>query len=346
MEMLMWLSHSERALNANELCHALGVEIGSTDLDSQNIPAIETLLGCSLGLVTVEASSYTVRLVHYTLQEYLSGNTELFPSPHAMIAEVCLTYVNFECIRGLSPTLRQSPPETPLLNYASCYWGTHAKREITKNVNILALKLLDRFDKHVSSGMLLSRSSDNYDHDLRRSNPWGFTGLHCAAYLGIVEIAVGLLGVKKWDLDATDMAGNTAIMWAAKKGHGAIMKMLLEREGVTPNTMDKYDRTPLWWAAQCGYGDIVEMLLKRKDVAPDTPDNGGKTPLLMAVSKNHGEIVEMLLNREDVAPNTADEDGQLLLGAVKNGYGEIVEMLLKRQDVTPNTADEDSRTPL
>ena len=100
MEMLMWLSHSERALNTNELCHALGVEIGSTDLNSQNIPAIETLLGCSLGLVTVEASSYTVRLVHYTLQEYLSDNAELFPSPHAMIAEVCLTYVNFECKIG------------------------------------------------------------------------------------------------------------------------------------------------------------------------------------------------------------------------------------------------------
>jgi len=64
MDMLMWLSHSERPLNANELCHALGVEIGSADLDPQNIPAIETLLGCSLGLVTVEASSYTARLVH------------------------------------------------------------------------------------------------------------------------------------------------------------------------------------------------------------------------------------------------------------------------------------------
>ena len=84
----MWLSHSERPLDADELCHAMGVEIGTTDLNSQNIPTIETLLGCSLGLVTVEASTYTVRLVHYTLQEYLSNNTDLFPSSHSMIAEV------------------------------------------------------------------------------------------------------------------------------------------------------------------------------------------------------------------------------------------------------------------
>jgi len=79
----MWLSHSERPLNVNELCHALGVEIGSTDLNSREIPAIETLLRCSFGLVTVEAPSYPVRLAHYTLQEYLSTNTDLFHSPHS-----------------------------------------------------------------------------------------------------------------------------------------------------------------------------------------------------------------------------------------------------------------------
>jgi len=66
MEAPMWLSHSEEPLHANELCDALGVEIGSTDRNSHNIPAIETLLGCTLGLVTVEASPHAVCLVHYT----------------------------------------------------------------------------------------------------------------------------------------------------------------------------------------------------------------------------------------------------------------------------------------
>jgi len=41
----MWLSHSKGPLNVHELCDTLGVEIGSTDLDPQNIPAVETLLG-------------------------------------------------------------------------------------------------------------------------------------------------------------------------------------------------------------------------------------------------------------------------------------------------------------
>ena len=101
MEALMWVSNSERPLHTNELCHALGVKIGSPDLSVESIPTIRTLLACSLGLITVEASSSTVRLVHFSLQEYLSDNPSLFQSPHSMIAEVCLTYLNFWCVREL-----------------------------------------------------------------------------------------------------------------------------------------------------------------------------------------------------------------------------------------------------
>ena len=67
MDALMWVSNSERPLKTSELCHALGVKIGSADMDPENAPTIRTLLGCSLGLITVEASSSTVRLIHLTL---------------------------------------------------------------------------------------------------------------------------------------------------------------------------------------------------------------------------------------------------------------------------------------
>ena len=143
VKVLMWMSHSERPLHVDELCHALGVEEGFTDSNIRNIPPIETLLTRCLGLVTVEKSSSTLRLVHYTLQEYLSHNPNLFSKPHSMIAEVCLTYLNFQQVRSLSPTLRSVPPTIPFVEYASCYWGAHAKRETTESVKRLALKLLD-----------------------------------------------------------------------------------------------------------------------------------------------------------------------------------------------------------
>jgi len=347
IEVLMWLSHSERPLNANELCHALGVEIGSTDLDYQNIPAIETLLGCSLGLVIVEASSHTVRLVHYTLKEYLSNNANLFPSPHSAIAEVCLTYLNFQCIGDLSPIPGEPSRGTPLLEYASCYWGIHARSEITQGVNKLALRLLDRFENHVSSAMLLSNWGDNWDRKLRRSNSMGFTGLHGAAHLGIVETTVALLEMKKWDLSATDVAGNTAILWAARRGHGAIVKILLASNGFTGNIPDTDGRTPLSWAAGNGHGGIVKMLLERGDVTPDIADGCGRTPLSWAAGYGNEDVVKMLLEREDVTPDTADRHGRTPLSWVAEvGNEDAAVRFLEREDVAPGTADKDGRTPL
>jgi len=150
----MWVSYAERSLHVDELCHDLGVE-GSIDFDIGNIPAIETLLACSLGLVTVERSSSAVRLVHYTLQEHLSNNANLFPNPHSIIAEVCLTYVNFPHMRSFPPSLRSAPPTAPFVLYASCYWGTHARFETSEKVKTLALKLLNGYGKHISTKVLL-----------------------------------------------------------------------------------------------------------------------------------------------------------------------------------------------
>ena len=343
----MWLSHSERPLKANELCYAMGVEIGSTDLNSQNIPTIETLLGCSLGLVILEASSYRVRLVHYTLQEYLSNNTDLFPSSHSMIAEVCLTYLNFQGVRDLSLTFDWFEPPIELLEYASCYWGTHAIREMTESVKMLALRLLDGFEKHVSSWMLLRCAEEYLDLEPCVVNSTGFTGLHGSAYLGMVEIAVNLLEMGRCDLNATDIVGNTAISWAARKGHGAVAKMLLKREDVTPNTIDKYGRTPLSWAAKNCNEEIVKILLERDDVTPDTSDKDDRTPLSCAAEYGRKSIIKMLLEKEDVTPNTTDKDRRTPLSwASKNRNEEIVKIVLEREDVTPNTADNDGRTPL
>ena len=45
MEALMWISHCERPLRSQELCHALGVELGTEDFIIQNVPSIWTVLG-------------------------------------------------------------------------------------------------------------------------------------------------------------------------------------------------------------------------------------------------------------------------------------------------------------
>ena len=150
---LIWVLYSERPLRAEELCHALGVEIGSAELDPENIPASRTLLASCLGLLTVEASSSTVRLVHFTLQEHLSRNPTLFHSPHSIIAEVCLTYLLFGSVRDLPPTLDSAPPTMPLLEYASVHWAWHAKRGMTEKVKLLAQWFLHIRREHISASL-------------------------------------------------------------------------------------------------------------------------------------------------------------------------------------------------
>ena len=72
IEALMWVSHAERPLKAVELCHALAVQLSSTELNPSNIPSVSTMVGCCQGLITVDNEESTVRLVHFTLQKYLS----------------------------------------------------------------------------------------------------------------------------------------------------------------------------------------------------------------------------------------------------------------------------------
>ena len=382
MEVLMWVSHAERPLRVDELCHALGVE-GSTDLDIGNIPAIETLLACSLGLVVVEKSSSTIRLVHHTLQEYLSNNTNLFPNPHSIMAEVCLTYLNFSCVRSFPPAFCSAPSTAPFVEYASCYWGTHARSDTTESVKTLALRLLDGYDKHISSKVLLLHGvraeEQPFDGD---GVPTGFTGLHGAAYFGCLKLTVALLEANKGDVQATDSHGNTSIawasrrgneevlrvllewsevhsdarssaygsaplLWAAENGHEGVVRILLERKDINPDKPDRWGRTPLWWASDSGHEGVVKLLLERNDVNPNKQDLGGDTPLIEASYYGHEGVVRVLLERNDVNPDKPGWFRQTPLGlASRRGHEGIVKTLLERNDVNPNKQDWVGDTPL
>jgi len=354
LKVLMWVLYSERPLRAAELRHALGVEVGSADLDLEYVPSLRTVLSSCLGLVTIEASSSTLRLVHFTLQEHLLRYPALFNSPHSTIAEACLTYLNFKHVCDLSPTLGLAPPEMPLLEYASLYWGNHAKRGITENIKILALRLLGGFDEHICARLLLLHYSEARGRShwfLQLGESTGFTGLHGVAFLGVVEMVLAVLKMKEWDINAADCIGRTPLTWAARRGHEEVVKMLLERGDVNPNQADTYyGQTPLWQAGSEGHKGVVKLLLGREDVNPNRADTYyGQTPLWQACSEGHEGVVKLLLDREDVNPNQADtERGRTPLWmACYRGHEGVVKLLLEREDVNPNQADtERGRTPL
>jgi len=131
MGALMWISYAEVPLSADELSHALAIELGSTDFNAGNIPSITTLMNCCQGLITVDKEASTVRLIHFTLREYLSSNPDIFTRPHSAIAEICLTYLNSQQVKAIPADRYHNARDTPFLKYCSVYWGAYAKRDLS-----------------------------------------------------------------------------------------------------------------------------------------------------------------------------------------------------------------------
>ena len=137
MATLMWVSHAERPLKPDELRHPLAVEIGSSSLHTDNVPSIGTLLSCCQGLVVMDKEASTVQLIHFTLQERLRAQPELFGTAHATMAETCLSYLNSQQVKALSTSSTPDLHGTPFLEYSSVYWRTHAKRTFRVTLNYL-----------------------------------------------------------------------------------------------------------------------------------------------------------------------------------------------------------------
>ncbi|PWW77184.1 ankyrin, partial [Tuber magnatum] len=129
---------------------------------------------------------------------------------------------------------------------------------------------------------------------------------------------------------------------AAEGGHVGVVKALLERGDINPNTADtRYGRTPLVWAAGGGHEGVVKALLERGDINPNTADTEyGRTPLSWAARGGHEGIVQLILGRDDVNPDIPDLDGTTPLElAVSRGYTRTVELLSIPKPPFPAPAD-------
>ena len=347
MACLMWISHAERPLKPDELCHALAVEIGSPNFNIDNVPSIGTLLSCCQGLIVVDKKASVVRLIHFTLQEYLRAHLKLFSTAHSTMAETCLSYLNSQQVKALSTIPSLDLQSTPFLEYSSVYWGAHANRDLSDCAKLLALKLFNDCSNQVPTEVLLRGQEyySNFTIDTTKLS-W-FSGLHCASLFGIVEIVVGLVELEGCDINQEDCMGNTPLGWAAYNGHEGVVEILLGRDDINPNKRGVGGQTPLCCAAQKGQERVVEMLLERDDVDPDEPDLDGQTPLCCAAQDGREGVVKILLGRDDIDFNELDKNGQTpLCCAAWSGHEGVVKMLLGRDDVNPDKPDNDGLTPL
>lgn len=100
--------------------------------------------------------------------------------------------------------------------------------------------------------------------------------------------------------------GATPLYIAAKGGHLAVVKLLLEK-GASIDAKAEDDCTPLWIGAFNGHLNVVTLLLE-EGAAVEGKHKDGVTPLAAAAQQGQLEVVRQLLQKGAVA-DAKDNDG-------------------------------------
>ncbi len=136
--------------------------------------------------------------------------------------------------------------------------------------------------------------------NVNQQNDAGETALMFAALKGHLEIVRELLKVPEIEVNKKNRDGNTALMFAAFKGHSEIVQELLKAPGIEVNQQNRWwGNTALMEAAFNGRTKVVQELLKAPEIEVNQQNKYGETALINAInslSLNSRDIVKLLLD--------------------------------------------------
>lgn len=268
---LLWISCAKRPLAPRELQHALAVANDTSALDDASITKAELIVSVCAGLVTIDKESNIICLVHYTAQEYFQTTRNIwFPNAETDIAKACITYLSFDAFRScVFPTCEEIEARLqlhPLYDYAAGYWGYHSHAASLELQEVM--KVLEDASQVFASSQMIMRSKDDIWYREHLARP--FTAVHIAAYFGLAEATTALCEYGH-DPDSKAIFDQTPLFWAAKNGHEAVVKVLIDDYKVDINLIPQ-DSKFLAWAASIAL-DMSETLLfdltKKIPVDPD-----------------------------------------------------------------------------
>ncbi|CAK1360538.1 unnamed protein product [Cercospora beticola] len=178
---------------------------------------------------------------------------------------------------------------------------------------------------------------DSQDTLLSVNKAYSYNGgslLHCAAFVGRIEIARMLLSAGL-DIDSTDKRLRTPLHDAAYGASVEIVRLLV-RQGADVNAEDSYGRTALLQACYSDLGrtdeadtlQMVDILLQR-GVSLDVENVWNATALCLAASEGAHLVAKRLLDR-GASVNGSSKEGSItpLIAACLRGSPTIVTMLL------------------
>ncbi|KAG5802854.1 hypothetical protein H9Q71_012563 [Fusarium xylarioides] len=350
-QVLSWITCARTVLKTSELQRALAVEENDLKLNEENILHVDDMVSVCSGLVTVDDKSGVIRLVHYTTQEFLERTRDQwFPIAESEITMACIRYLSFDVFKSSFCKSRKEYEErltcNPFYGYASHNWGHHARIASMDGEQVI-IDFLEVTAKPLASVQEIYA----LNHEA-----WGrikaiATEVHTAAYFGL-PITVLTFLEKGHLADSKGIFGWTPLSYAARHGYEEVVKLLIAREDVDPNSTDGMygatRATPLSWAAKNGHAAIVKFLLGNQDtVADHAHEEYRRTPLSFAAENGHREVIRLLLSRDDIDPNSTDRGGSTpLCHAAGKGTTAVVKLILEKKRVLADYTENQQRTPL
>jgi ankyrin repeat protein len=146
---------------------------------------------------------------------------------------------------------------------------------------------------------------------------------------GDEEILAQLLAsnAHKADVNAPDIEGNTAFMFACSNGHYNIARMLL-KHGVNIDAQNNQGSTAFLLACTMGRTKVVKLLLDHHADCLKSNDKG-QSPLMLASFYGHKQVVKMLVGKTDIDVNAKDiHQDTALIFAAQRGQQDICRVLI------------------
>ncbi|GMF67476.1 unnamed protein product [Aspergillus oryzae] len=339
-KIIAWVYLAERPVSVDELLCSLAIEDDDKAFNPRGMPIRSTLINCCHGLVVVDQETTTVRLVHYSFQEYLCRQNQLFGVSkvqwHNQIARTCLTLLSFPAMGD-----EHSRINLTLTPYAVTKWGHHLRR--SEHLPDAPLRLAQNYLHTVSTGYSESLRllyKDMYGSFFKEPSPCSTA--HIVAVFGLHRVMLWSSS-EAFFLDTKDIEGKTPLSWAAMLGHAAVVELLVE-QGALIDSEDSYNRTPLMLSLENGK-DAVAKLLINKGATIDRKDEFGNTPLSNAARWGFETITKILL--EKGAPvDPVDNMGRTPLSwAAEEGHDAVAKVLIDN-GASLDSNERLGRTPL
>lgn len=301
-----------RPLKVDELRHALAIQPGDRDLDFEALVDLETLLSVTVGLVTMfiedEGSTNetrSVRLVHYTLQEYFECNQKRpLNNLELKMARACLSYLSLDEFRSEILSLEEKVElgqrdlsikrlnDYPFLNYASKYWAYHLHFVQTELIDQSLAFVQDR--KKISAWLQILHFTDCYI-GLDPIEDLPLDPCFLAAHFLLSELVKRL--ISSCNINTEDSRGKTLLIravdadrWQWRWGADSPIMPMEERIGKT----ERYGtiaRSP----SSDQYA-IIQVILDL-DADVDAKDLHGRTAAFSAVETGNCGTLSLLLDR-------------------------------------------------